>query len=311
MTVVGKILVFLNLVFSLAVGAVAVMDYTARTHWADAFNDAKEKNTTLRSVADTYKREADRLAAERAQLYEKLNAQRVVWAPASKDDPDVGSRIADLILKELSERTRILDQVKTELKTTQEAWAKDKATIASYRAQEQADNLDRNRRQADADALRAQLKSEYEKNFQLVREVNKARDEMVQAQIAARTFKDRNSQLEAALRDSQRELAQLKASGVSRVAGGLASTSVNPPPANVEGLVRRADGNLVTISLGSDAGMARGQTLEVFRLGQNAKYIGRIRIVDVTAKEAVGQVVGRVSTPIQVNDRVASRILGE
>ena len=72
--------------------------------------------------------------------------------------------------------------------------------------------------------------------------------------------------------------------------------------------MRRIDGRNVMISLGSDAGLSKGQTLQVFRLGQGFGYVGRIKIVDVEAKQAVGEVMGRLSKPIQVGDRVASRI---
>jgi RNA polymerase sigma factor (sigma-70 family) len=79
-------------------------------------------------------------------------------------------------------------------------------------------------------------------------------------------------------------------------------------PNPVEGLVRGVEGNLVKISLGSDAGLSTGQTLEVFRLGSNPAYIGRIKLVDVRARESVGQVMGRPMKAIEAGDRVASRI---
>ena len=40
MTIVGKILVFVNLVFSLVVGGLVMMVYMTRTNWEDAFNKA-------------------------------------------------------------------------------------------------------------------------------------------------------------------------------------------------------------------------------------------------------------------------------
>ena len=134
---------------------------------------------------------------------------------------------------------------------------------------------------------------------------NDMRDAMIRAQLQSRTLKDRNSQLESQLQDVAREVVKLRSGG-----GAGAARGVNPPPDNLEGTVRRADGNLVTISLGSDAGLTRGQTLEVFRLGNNPRYIGRIRVVEVTPTQAVGQATGRLSMPIQANDRVASRIIG-
>jgi hypothetical protein len=50
--------------------------------------------------------------------------------------------------------------------------------------------------------------------------------------------------------------------------------------------------------------------MQVFRLGQNPRYLGRIKIVEVTPTQAVGQADGRLLAPIQVGDRVASSIMG-
>ena len=108
------------------------------------------------------------------------------------------------------------------------------------------------------------------------------------------------------MRKNKDDLAALKAGGAT-AAGGL--RGANPPPDNLEGVVRRADGNLVTISLGSDAGLSKGNTLEVFRLSEGA-YLGRIRIVEVFPSYAVATTVGRMSKPIKVDDRVATKILG-
>ena len=63
----------------------------------------------------------------------------------------------------------------------------------------------------------------------------------------------------------------------------------------------------MTISIGSDAGIAIGQTLEVFRL-ETSKYLGKIKIVDVRPNEAVGSPVQRMLAPVQVGDHVASKI---
>lgn len=306
MTVVGKILVFLNLVFSLVVGAFAVIDYTARVHWADAYSKVKTQNDVLRSSSETYKREADQLAKEKEELYSRLNGERVQWAPLTKDDKDAGFRVGEAALAALRSRGKMVDDLKVRLESLQKQLADEKGKAATYRAMESAYKSDVERRQADSTLIRSQLKDELDKNFKLVRDMNQMRDDMVQAQIQARTLKDRNTQLEDALRKTQTDLAQAKVIG----ARGSATAGANPPAENIEGLVRRAEGNLVTISLGTDAGLSRGQTMEVFRLGQTPKYIGRIRIVEVTATQSVGQASGKLSTPIQAGDRVASRIVG-
>lgn len=47
------------------------------------------------------------------------------------------------------------------------------------------------------------------------------------------------------------------------------------------------DGDILTISIGADAGVLPGAVLDVGRLNP-AKYLGRIRILNVSPKEAVG-----------------------
>lgn len=89
--------------------------------------------------------------------------------------------------------------------------------------------------------------------------------------------------------------------------------TVNPPTENVEGVVKSVDASsgLMTITIGSNAGLQKGHTLELFRLDKqpkNSKYLGRIRILEVKPTEAVAQPVGRLSAPPQVGDRVSSRI---
>jgi hypothetical protein len=91
------------------------------------------------------------------------------------------------------------------------------------------------------------------------------------------------------------------------------SAGRNPPLENIEGLVKTFQGNLVKITIGSDAGLVKGNTLEVFRLSSipdQSKYLGTIRIIDVSATEAVGEPVNRMAAPVQIGDRVASHILG-
>jgi hypothetical protein len=77
-------------------------------------------------------------------------------------------------------------------------------------------------------------------------------------------------------------------------------------------LLRRFDPNsgLVILSIGSDAGLKKGHTLEVFRLGKQPKYLGWITIVEAAATAAVGIPTSRLTTPIEPGDRVANRIAG-
>ena len=141
---------------------------------------------------------------------------------------------------------------------------------------------------------------------QLLKEKEALRKRLTAAEIEARAQHDHVRRLEQKLQALAREVARLKAGGPVR------PVVVNPPKENVEGVIARIEAKgLVKVSVGSDAGLAVGHTLEVFRLGATPKYLGRIRIVSVKPKEAVGQVVGRLMGPLEKGDRVASRILGK
>jgi hypothetical protein len=89
----------------------------------------------------------------------------------------------------------------------------------------------------------------------------------------------------------------------------------NPPTENVEGHVKNIDASgLMTLSIGSDAGLTKGHTLELFRLNpaspSESKYLGTVRILEAKAGQSVAQPVGRLAAPAQLGDHVASRLLG-
>jgi hypothetical protein len=78
-----------------------------------------------------------------------------------------------------------------------------------------------------------------------------------------------------------------------------------------EGTVTRvdADKKLVTISIGSDAGLQKGYTLEVYRLKPQPKYLGTVRVVEVRPTESVGQVEGKEA--VEVGDHVSNALTGK
>jgi hypothetical protein len=86
-----------------------------------------------------------------------------------------------------------------------------------------------------------------------------------------------------------------------------------PPPEDVEGLVTDADpSGLLKINVGADAGLQKGHTLELFRLGGRAEggqYLGTVRVIDVSPTAAVCQPVGKLRVPAEKGDHVASRLI--
>jgi len=78
------------------------------------------------------------------------------------------------------------------------------------------------------------------------------------------------------------------------------------PP--VDGIVTavRAKANLVEISLGSDDGLKKKHTLDVFR---NNKYLGKVQILRTAADKSVARILkSSVRGKIQKGDRVATKL---
>src|SRR5207244_299438 len=77
-----------------------------------------------------------------------------------------------------------------------------------------------------------------------------------------------------------------------------------PAAGGVEGTVESVDAStgMVTISVGSDAGVAKGMRLDVFRLAPTARYLGKLDVVEVRARQSVARPVGRPHQALQRGD---------
>jgi hypothetical protein len=282
MTIVGKILVFVNLLFSLAVAALIIFVYVAHTNYAKELENAKQVIRVTQASAEASHKEAEEARNERDAAVTKMSGQ----------------------LKQEQQTVLVLRGQNQDLekKLAEEKQKTNRFSATTERAQGDVGTSQENTRR-----LQSLWETEVAKNNKLVLDNNKMREEKTQAEIERNAVKDRNQQLEAQLREQAKDLARLKANGGTTTANG----SKNPPPENVEGLVKAVESGLVKLSIGSDAGLAKGHTLEAFRLAKvpsQSKYLGTIRILEVTANEAIGQPVGRMAAPLQVGDVVASKI---
>jgi hypothetical protein len=81
-------------------------------------------------------------------------------------------------------------------------------------------------------------------------------------------------------------------------------------PANLEGVITATDpqSGLVTLNIGSDAGLRKGHALEVYRLKPQPLYLGPIQILSVRPTEAVAKPASGSHTVLEVGDRVTSTI---
>src|SRR5579875_199982 len=290
MTAVGKILVFLNLVFSLVVGGFVAFAYAARTHWVEEYKKLQAQNTVLAADARTLQSEMEKAKQDAAAQIAKKEAE----LKNSQQDLDAANRVIAQLRQELSN-------------------AKTKSLQESNLSSAYTAEVDK--RQQDVAQLREALRKRDQEINAMAKQNAELRDQATVAQIGERTALERASRVEKQLQQMAKDMARMRANGASLTAraGGR-----NPPPENVEGLVKDTDTRggtvLMTLSIGSDAGLAKGHTLELFRLNpavpSQSKYLGTVRIVEAEAHQSVAQPVGRLSTLPQRGDRVASRIGG-
>jgi hypothetical protein len=288
MTIVGKILVFVVLVFSLLICAFTIQSYAARVNYDVILKEAKKQITTSTANASQFHEEMERVRAEADS--------RVAAADAEKKT-----------LREESEgyKSRLENAGKSATEANQRA--------AQFETAAKAAQADVSRRQADVEKLRETNADLINQTGKLTKDKNDLRDRAVAAEIQATALKDRLARTETQMRDLAKALEDAKKTSGS---GGrtLLASSGNPPPEHVEGLIKTADpGGLLKLTIGSDAGLVKGNTLEVFRLSpiaSQSKYLGKVRVLDVTPHEAVAQPIGRLSDKPQAGDHVADRIFG-
>jgi hypothetical protein len=181
-------------------------------------------------------------------------------------------------------------------------------------AQLRAAQAEVDRRIAELRGMEAKLKEREAQIVSLTNEARKLRDEVVASGITVKSLTERNMEL---LKQVHRLVAD-----VDRLGGGKAGVpkggadGANPPPAELRGTIRRVDkdNGLVVISLGTDAGLAKGHTLEVYRLDP-PMYLGRVRVIEVRAHEAIAKPIhglpGGRQPAFKEGDEVTSSLEGK
>jgi hypothetical protein len=288
MTIVGKIMTVIVLVLSVCVCGFAGMSYAGRYNYERRLNEAINQAKVAQGNADQFYQEKQRAVSE------------------------ADGRVAAVEVQVRSLREEV-EGYKTQLNTYARRVTDAESRAARAETTATAAQADVVRRQADAEKLRETLATEITRNTVLVKNENAMRDRAVAAEIQVKSLTGRTAALENQYQETLKDLERIKQNAGSANRGSLASAS-NPPPDNIEGLVRTADpGGLLKLTIGSDSGLAKGHTLEIYRLSpipSQSKYLGRVRILDVTPHEAVAQPLGRLSDKPQAGDHVATRILG-
>ena len=301
MTIVGKILVFINLVFSLVVGYFVIQVHETSLRWEIDAKKMKKSLDTSAASESAYKTQNQALLNERADLARKLQAQGVkesepLAAVLDNLSTQINNLKADIEArdKRLTEISKTLVETDAKLKKAEEVV---KGTEAEVK-----------RVQEDYEKLRKTLFAEQANSTKLIDAKNNAERSEAQAKIERNNALERASQLETENRKLAEDLIRINAnkSQISTVASSL--NGKNPPTTRVEGKVTRVEEGLIKLNVGSDRGLKEGHTLEVFRLSNTpgeSRYLGTLRIMKVDPYEAVGQMMSKPLEQVRVGDEVA------
>lgn len=287
MTIVGKVLVFLNLVFSLVVGGLVMMVYATSTNWEDHYTKLKAQYQAANADREQLAQDMDTLRKDSAS---KLTDLTNKLATAEKGRKDA----------ETEAQTR-----KAELETIKQMDRKNSADIGVIDLVGKARTEETKQLEEALTKARKDIQDEIEAK-------NKERAARIAAEVDAKVLKARADDLEKQARELMKDLARAKAG--TTVANGPRKPGVeNPPADNVQARIVRVDDDLMTISAGSDQGLAPRHTLQVYRLDpvpERSQYLGVIEIVSVDKNQAVARPMRKSNgSSIQVGDRVSARIL--
>src|SRR5437868_6840845 len=158
MTALGKILVFVNLVFSLLTAGLIVMVYTTRTNWASAFAKTTATVAILRAQAD-----AEFAAATKAVADKEAEFQRVT--------------------REKQEQATLYAKAQSDLAAAQAAHEATKLSHGSSITVSQAQADELKRRKDEVDKLTALVTEREQKIHEIDQQMSKLRSEKVSFQI--------------------------------------------------------------------------------------------------------------------------------
>ena len=265
MTILGKILVILNLVFALVVGGLVVVVYSRSTNWEAAYHRADEYYKAARADADQSREDAKKARADQQTFQADVN-------------------------KRLKEEDTIRENLKGELAAAKKE--ADDAKDARDKRQRELDIAleDGKRLQQEKETLETALKQRDEQNKTLLAKYGELNQEATTVRLLNESLRDRNMVLAKQLKADEDIIKNNKL--VTPGPGGGTPVPVYPDK-NVDGYVTKVDerNGLLSISLGTDSGIDKDQTLDVWRIetNNNAKYLGTIRILNAEAKQAVAR----------------------
>ncbi len=267
MTIFGKILVFMNLVFAVVTGALIVFVFTTRASWHTAYADAKLKAEAAEAA---YKSEK---AAHQNDVDQKTEEAKGLEAEINRVKTDLTNVQAenDRLAKAAASQQNLTDKANTTEKALQEELKQIK--------------IEREGLVKEKDDLRGRIVSQQ-------KEIDQWRNQAINADLQAKNLLQKNNNLLRSVEDLTVKVRDLESIGTGPAGGGNASI-VEPPPRTAPGGVRgkvtyvgTGSSGLAQVDVGSDSGLSAGNVLTVY---QGNEYKGDLKLTSVLPKSAVGK----------------------
>lgn len=314
MTTFGKILAFLTLLMSGALGFMALSLHALSTQRNEELRVARKTFEANQANVVAYLKEKEGFAQERSNLERdrtdlktKMEKMEFIQKNAAEEVPKLQSLLrltADKVQVLTAEKTQLLAEKKN-LETMGKTSVMEKNSEKNSKEIAEKDSVTRS---GELEKVRTDLEEAIKARQEMFNDRTKMFELKTQAEIQVIALKNRSGDMEKEIKRLSLENKRLKDSGGSDKVVTTAGGKRNPPATPLEGKVLRADASgLVQISLGSDFGLERGHTLELFRLSP-PKYIGVVKVIEVNSKDAVAQPVGALNDRPLAGDSVASQI---
>jgi predicted nucleic acid-binding Zn-ribbon protein len=262
MTWLGKILAVCAMVLALVAMWLMASVYATRTNW--------------QARADQYKKAYDEAKAAREGEYKVYLAEKDALAKqvaaAEAKAAGLSSQVATLD-KESKNYSRQIDDLNATVKD-----ADLKAVQLQANFQTTLSELDAVRKRAGAledEKVRLTVAAEEAKKGQLA------------AEIAMRQAQAERLLAEARVEDLRNQLADARSGAAG---GGLTLTQAEPPiPEGLRGTVEAVEGANLVLSVGFEAGLREGATVDVYRTGTGSRYLGKATVTTTRPKMAVAR----------------------
>jgi hypothetical protein len=291
MTTLGKTLVFLTFLAALAMGGLMIYFAKTSANWPAVVKDRDEHIAVLKANAEQEKQSRAKWVNEAEKLKQQLDAaltearaekQRLIL---ERDEKEKQRKIYEL---EMGKANMALEQAKKEAVRLQSEL---NFTLSVVEAREKSI---------------VQLQQEIIGHINAAQAAKNERDTAVARALA---LFEQLKQKEVVIQDLFKKLQPTTA-----LQQGLDTRSPdfkNPPPVFVEGTIESVDKTLVKISLGSDQGVLKDHTLEVYRMKPDVKYLGRIIVINADFRHSMARLIPQPGVPVPtllVGDEVASKL---